>query len=154
MIIEDIKNHIATGVDAKIMQYEENAVIISDDQIDLIEILGGKQNCILINMEKDVERYKTSIKQFEKVTIKNFVHLKGTDGRNKDKKYLENDLTYILEFLSQFNSDIKPKQIKINDFSEINDPGVQIQDGPLGCYCSHLRALIYAYLNFEPVSSP
>lgn len=149
MIIEDIKNHIATGVDAKIMQYEENAVNISDDQIDLIEILGGKQNCILINMEKDVERYKTSIKQFEKVTIKNFVHLKGTDGRNKDKKYLENDLTYILEFLSQFNSDIKPKQIKINEFSETNDSGVGIQDGPLGCYCSHLRALIYAYLNFE-----
>jgi len=149
MIIEDIKSHIATGVDAKILQYEENAVDISDDKIDLIEILGGKQNCILVNMEKDVDRYKSALKQFEKVSIKNFVHLKGTDGRNKDKKYLENDLTHILQFLSQFNSDIKPKQIKINEFSEINDSGVQIQDGPLGCYCSHLRALIYAYLNFE-----
>jgi GR25 family glycosyltransferase involved in LPS biosynthesis len=149
MILDDIKNHIAIGADAKILQYEEHAVNITQDKIDLIEILGGKQNCILINMEKDVERYKSAVAQFEKVSIKKFVHLKGTDGRNKDKKYLEDDLTYILQFLSQFDSNIKPKQIKINDFSEINDTGVQIQDGPLGCYCSHLRALIYAYLNFE-----
>lgn len=148
-MIEDIKNHIATGVDAKILQYEENAVDISDDKIDLVEILGGKQNCILINMEKDVQRYHTSVDQLKKVSIRNFVHLKGTDGRNKDKKYLEDDLTYILQFLSQFNSDIEIKQIKINDFSEINDSGVHIQDGPLGCYCSHLRALIYGYLNYE-----
>ena len=49
---DEIRNHIATGVDAKILQYEENALEISDDKIDLIEILGGKQNCILINMEK------------------------------------------------------------------------------------------------------
>ena len=149
MIIEDIKNHITTGVDAKILQYEENALDISDDKIDLVEILGGKQNCILINMERDVDRYKSALKQLEKVSIKNFVHLKGTDGRNKDKKHLEDDLTYILQFLSQFNTQIEPRKIRINEFSEINDPGVQIQDGPLGCYCSHLRALIYAYLNFE-----
>lgn len=146
---KDIKNHIATGVDAKIMQYEEHATDISTDKIDLIELLGGKQNCILINMEKDVQRYKNSLKEFEKVNIKEFVHLKGTDGRNKDKSLLEKDLTYILNFLSKFDSSITPKQIEINQFSEINDPNVQIQDGPLGCYCSHLRALIYGYLNFQ-----
>ena len=146
---KDLKNHIATGVDAKIMQYEEHATDISTDKIDIIDILGGKQNCILINMEKDVDRYKNSIKEFEKVNIKEFVHLKGTDGRNKDKSNLEKDLTYILNFLSQFNSSITPKQIRINQFSEINDTNVQIQDGPLGCYCSHLRALIYGYLNYQ-----
>lgn len=146
---KDLKNHIATGVDAKIMQYEEHATDISTDKIDIIDILGGKQNCILINMEKDVDRYKNSIKEFEKVNIKEFVHLKGTDGRNKDKSNLEKDLTYILNFLSQFNSSITPKQIRINQFSEINDINVQIQDGPLGCYCSHLRALIYGYLNYQ-----
>jgi GR25 family glycosyltransferase involved in LPS biosynthesis/predicted Ser/Thr protein kinase len=146
---DEMKNHIATGVDAKILQYEENALEISDDRIDLIEILGGKQNCILINMEKDVERYHTSVEQLKKVSIQKFVHLKGTDGRNKNKEFLEKDLTYILNFISQFNSEIKPKQIKINEFSEINDSGVHIQDGPLGCYCSHLRALIYGYLNYE-----
>jgi GR25 family glycosyltransferase involved in LPS biosynthesis/predicted Ser/Thr protein kinase len=146
---DEIKNHIATGVDAKILQYEENALEISDDRIDLIEILGGKQNCILINMEKDVQRYHTSVEQLKKVSIQKFVHLKGTDGRNKNKESLEKDLTYILNFISQFNKQIEPKQIKINEFSEINDSGVHIQDGPLGCYCSHLRALIYGYLNYE-----
>jgi len=146
---DEIKNHIATGVDAKILQYEENAIDISDDTIDIIELLGGKQNCILINMEKDVHRYQSSIKQLKKVSIQNFVHLKGTNGRNKNKESLEKDLTYILNFISKFNPEIEPKQIKINEFSEINDPGVQIQDGPLGCYCSHLRALIYGYLNYE-----
>ena len=145
----DIKDHIATGVDAKILQYEENALSISDDTIDIIELLGGKQNCILINMEKDVQRYHTSVDQLKKVSIQNFVHLKGTDGRNKNKESLEKDLTYILNFINQFNPKIEPKQIKINEFSEINDPGVHIQDGPLGCYCSHLRALIYGYLNYE-----
>jgi len=146
---DEMKNHIATGVDAKILQYEENALEISDDRIDLIEILGGKQNCILINMEKDVERYHTSVNQLKKVSIQKFVHLKGTNGRNKNKEFLEKDLTYILNFISQFNSEIEPKQIKINEFSEINDSEVHIQDGPLGCYCSHLRALIYGYLNYE-----
>jgi len=146
---DEIKSHIATGVDAKILQYEENAIDISDDTIDIIELLGGKQNCILINMEKDVHRYQSSIEQLKKVSIQNFVHLKGTNGRNKNKESLEKDLTYILNFISKFNPKIEPKQIKINEFSEINDPGVQIQDGPLGCYCSHLRALIYGYLNYE-----
>lgn len=146
---KDLKDHIATGVDAKIMQYEEHATDISVDKIDLIELLGGKQNCCLINMEKDHQRYKNTIKEFEKVNIKEFVHLKGTDGRNKDKSLLEKDLTYILNFISKFNPNIEPKQIKITEFSEINDPNVQIQDGPLGCYCSHLRALIYGYLNFQ-----
>ena len=146
---DELRNHIATGVDAKILQYEENALDISDDKIDLIEMLGGKQNCILINMEKDVHRYHTSVDQLKKVSIQNFVHLKGTDGRNKNKESLEKDLTYILNFISQFNSEIEPKEIKINEFSEINDSGVHIQDGPLGCYCSHLRALIYGYLNYE-----
>jgi len=146
---DELRNHIATGVDAKILQYEENALDISDDKIDLIEMLGGKQNCILINMEKDVQRYHTSVEQLKKVSIQNFVHLKGTDGRNKNKESLEKDLTYILNFISQFNSEIEPKEIKINEFSEINDSGVHIQDGPLGCYCSHLRALIYGYLNYE-----
>lgn len=145
----DIKNHIATGVDAKILQYEENALEIYDDKIDIIHLLGGKQNCILINMEKDVQRYHTSVEQLKKVSIQNFVHLKGTNGRNKNKESLEKDLTYILNFISQFNSDVKVNQIKINEFSEINDPRVKIQDGPLGCYCSHLRAMIYGYLNYE-----
>ena len=61
---EELKNHLATGVDAKIMQYEENAINISDDTIDFPSLLGGTQTYVLINMEKDVERYKTSLNIF------------------------------------------------------------------------------------------
>jgi predicted Ser/Thr protein kinase len=79
------------------------------------------------------------------LSIQNFVHLKGSDGKKKTQ--LEEDLTYILNFLSDYNKDITPKDIKINQFSEVNDDGVHLQEGPLGCYCSHLRAMIYGYLN-------
>ena len=141
----DIKDHIATGVDAKILQYEENALNISDDKIDFPSLLGGTQTYILINMERHVERYKTSVEQLKKISIKNFQHLKGTDGRNKNQ--LEEDLTNILKFVKNYNNDVIHNDIKINEFSEINNPGVHIQDGPLGCYCSHLRAMIYGYLS-------
>jgi GR25 family glycosyltransferase involved in LPS biosynthesis/tRNA A-37 threonylcarbamoyl transferase component Bud32 len=141
---EELKNHLATGVDAKIMQYEENAINISDDTIDFPSLLDGTQIYVLINMERDTERYKTSVEQLKKLSIQNFVHLKGSDGKKKIQ--LEEDLTYILKFLSDYNKDITPKQIKINEFSEVNDGGVHLQDGPLGCYCSHLRAMIYGYL--------
>ena len=141
----DIKDHISTGVDAKILQYEENALNISDDTIDFPNLLGGSQTYILINMERHVERYKTSVEQLKKISIKNFQHLKGTDGRNKNQ--LEEDLTNILKFVKNYNNDVIHNDIKINEFSEINNPGVHIQDGPLGCYCSHLRAMIYGYLS-------
>ena len=141
---EELRNHLATGVDAKIMQYEENAINISDDTIDFPSLLDGTQIYVLINMERDTERYKTSVEQLKKLSIQNFVHLKGSDGKKKIQ--LEEDLTYILNFLSDYNKDIIPKDIKINQFSEVNDNGVHLQDGPLGCYCSHLRAMIYGYL--------
>jgi len=141
----NIKDHISTGVDAKILQYEEHATNISDDTIDFTNLLGGTQTYILLNMERHVERYKTSVEQLKKISIKNFQHLKGTDGRNKNQ--LEEDLTNILKFIKNYNNDVIHNDIKINEFSEINNPGVHIQDGPLGCYCSHLRAMIYGYLS-------
>ena len=141
----NIKDHISTGVDAKILQYEEHATNISDDTIDFTNLLGGTQTYILLNMERHVERYKTSVEQLKKISIKNFQHLKGTDGRNKNQ--LEEDLTNILKFVKNYNNDVILNDIKINEFSEINNPGVHIQEGPLGCYCSHLRAMIYGYLS-------
>ena len=142
---DEVKNHLATGVDAKIMQYEEYATNISDDTIDFPNLLGGTQTYMLLNMERHVERYKTSVEQLKKISIQNFQHLKGTDGRNKNQ--LEKDLTNILKFIKNYNNDVIDNDIKINEFSEIDNPGVHIQDGPLGCYCSHLRAMIYGYLS-------
>jgi len=143
--IEELKTHLPTGVDAKIMQYEENATNISDDKIDFPKLLDGTQTTILINMERHTERYHVSLEQLKKLSIQNFVHLKGTDG--KIKSQLEQDLTYILGFIKKFNDKVVSNQIEINDFSEVNNQGVNLQDGPLGCYCSHLRAMIYGYLS-------
>ena len=142
---EELKNHLATGVDAKIMQYEENAENISDDKIDFPNLLGGSQTHILINMERHQDRYKTSLEQLKKLSIQNFVHLKGTDGKNK--RQLEEDLSYILKFIKTYNKNVIDNDVVINEFSEVNNSGVHLQDGPLGCYCSHLRALIYGYLS-------
>ena len=144
---EELKTHLATGVDAKIMQYEENAVNISDDTIDFPSLLSGTQTYVLINMEKDVERYKTSVEQLKKLSIQNFVHLKGTDGKNKT--HLEEDLTLILQYLKLYNQDVIDNGVKINEFSEVNNPGVHLQEGPLGCYCSHLRAMIYGHMEMS-----
>jgi len=141
---EELRNHLATGVDAKIMQYEENAINISDDTIDFPSLLDGTQTYVLINMERDTERYKTSVEQLKKLSIQNFVHLKGSDGKKKNQ--LEGDLTLILQYLKLYNNDVIDNDIKINEFSEVNNPGVHLQEGPLGCYCSHLRAMIYSHM--------
>ncbi len=148
------KTRVRTGVDAKLLQYDTNSRNVCERQIDLVKILEThlfkeklKTNCIMINLEKDVDRYKKAVDELKKVSINNFIHLKGTWW--KEKSTMEKDLTMIKEFLKQFNSEIDDVPIMINEFSEINDPNIKIQDGPLGCYTSHLRAMMYGYLNFE-----
>ena len=147
---------IVRGVDAKILQYEEYAQYIHTDKINLTQLIqdylikksgDGNSNCILINLEKDFVRYNNSLEEFKKISFNNFVHLKGTYW--KERIHLENDLFSILEFLQKFNDKIVLNNIKIDEFSEINDNNIHIQDGPLACYCSHLRAMIYGYLNFS-----
>ena len=59
-------------------------------------------------------------------------------------------MIFIKEFLKQFIVDIDTSYpIQINEFSEINDKNIHIQDGPLSCYCSHLRGMIYGLCNFK-----
>ena len=155
-VVENIfKTKARKGVDAKLLQYTADLSNTCHTKIDLRDILeshlfkGEKlnHNCAMINMEKDAQRYHNTVDELKKLSIEKFVHLKGTYW--KDKPVMEKDLTFIVEFLKQFNPDIESKQISINEFSEISDPKILIQDGPLGCYCSHLRAMIYGYLNFE-----
>ena len=74
--MKNYKARIATGVDAKILQYEEHAKTICTDKIDLVDILSEhlfkkdlSQNCILINMEKDVVRYTTSVEELKKISL-------------------------------------------------------------------------------------
>ena len=151
------EENIKTGVDAKLLVYEENASVISDKKINLQNIIKknffknnweNNSNCILINIEKDTERYSRSIKEFEKISLSNFFHLKATYWK-KRKEFVE-DLNNILHFLKKFNNDdIISLPVEMNEFSEVSDSNIYIQDGPLACYCSHVRSLIYGYKHFK-----
>ncbi len=99
-----------------------------------------KPHLLLINIEKDTERYLSTVEELKKLSINNFVHLLATYWKNKAQ--LTKDLNCILNYINKNN-------IQINDFSEINDSNINIEDGPLACYCSHVRALIYGFHNFE-----
>ena len=149
------ENKIFSGVDVKLLTFDHSITASCDTPINLKDILEKSlfnkslnENCIMINIEKDISRYNNTINEFQKITLKNFVHLKATYWKERSK--FVNDLNYIIQFLSQFNKDINPHNtISINHFSEVNDPNIYIQDGPLACYCSHLRSMIYGYLNFK-----
>lgn len=137
-----LKDRIPLGTDIKILQYETYARDRCSTSIDLIQLLNQVDtNCILINMEKDTLRYSSAVEEFKKISLKTFVHLKATYWKDKDK--LLGDLRYILDFL-RIDS-----EVTVNSFSEISDSNIVIQDGPLACYCAHMRALIYGYLHFK-----
>ena len=145
---------IFNGIDVKRFQYEEYATNLSHKQINLTEIISkhllGKKvetNCVMINLEKDAIRYENTLKEFQKISVVDFSHLKATYW--KEKENLKKDLEFVIDFLSQFNTSILSNKIEINEFSEINDPNIHIQDGPLACYVSHLRSMIYGYTNFK-----
>ena len=145
---------IFNGIDVKRFQYEEYATNLSHKQINLTEIISknlfGKKvetNCVMINLEKDFTRYENTLKEFQKISVVDFSHLKATYW--KEKENLKKDLEFVIDFLSQFNPSILANKIEINEFSEINDQNIHIQDGPLACYVSHLRSMIYGYSNFK-----
>ena len=150
----DNKDKRLIGVDVKRFQYEEYANNLSDKKINIKEIIEDNlfkrkidMNCIMINLEKDYKRYENTINEFKKISLNTFSHLKATYWKNK--KQLINDLSFVLNFLSDFNSKIKLKSLEIDQFSKINDDNIHIQDGPLACYISHLRSMIYGYANFK-----
>jgi len=147
------------GVDAKLLVFEENAKTFSTKNIDLTSLIESHlfsydkssllSNCILINIPGDIQRYENSLKEFEKISFRNFHHLKATYWKEKTK-FIE-DLNYVLNFLSDYNPLIVKESLplKMNEFSEVNDTRIEIQDGPLACYVSHVRSMIYGYLNFK-----
>ena len=108
------KTRVRKGVDAKLLQYDMNAKVIDDRQIGIVDIIETHlikekvgQNCVMINLEKDGDRYANTVKELGKLSIDKFIHLKGTWWRNKDQ--MEKDLTLIVEFLKQFNPQIESK---------------------------------------------
>ena len=104
-------------------------------------------NCILINIKKDIDRFQSSKEELKKIGINNFVQFDATYW--KDSYILEKDLNTVIDFLKRFNNSITTTSIKINEFSETNIPDIKIQAGPLACFCSHVKSMIYAYHNFS-----
>ena len=148
------KNKIFYGTDAKILQYETDHLEKCHNKIDLIQILSDSlfkksvdTNCIMINLEHQDKRYHTTLKELQKLSLTKFVHLKGSYWKNKEQ--FSDDLNNVLTFLKKFNSTVSDNPVNINSFSETDDINISIQDGPLACYVSHLRAMIYAYQNFK-----
>ena len=148
------------GVEYKKMQYVDGDENINTKKINLLDLLDKfayennennksnrerKNTPILINLEKDTIRYEHSVDQMKKIMVNDFCHLKGTYFRNKQQ--VEKDLTDVMDFLYNFNNNIVRKDYIMNDFSEINDANISIRGGPLACYISHLRAMIYGYQN-------
>ena len=146
------KSRVSTGADIKVLQYEINSLVRVNDTIDLQKILAEKlqkevtANFVIINLEKDMKRYFSAVGELKKLSSTTFVHLKATYWKEKDK--FVRDMDDVLQFLKQFNPAAFVNPLSMNAFSEMNDPNIFIQDGPLACYCSHLRAMIYGYLHF------
>lgn len=166
------KNIIYTGAEAKILQYNSATVpnqvrkrygikvnnnkTNNDDLIKINDLLSTifeknvNDNVLMINIMKDTERYKNTIDEFKKLSITNFVHLIATYW--KDRNNMVNDLNKVINFLKQFTNNITnniTNNVTIDYFSELNDSNILIQDGPLACYISHVRAMIHGYENFE-----
>ncbi len=152
------KRSVHTGTDVKKLQYKIN-YNETDKYIDLNKIIrekffngdDTKINTVLINIEKDAFRYETAVREFKKFLVTDFVHLKATYWREKNK-FIE-DMNNILKFMSSYNKNICIETgnsgVSLNVFSEFDDKNIKIQDGPLACYCSHVRGIIYGFLNFS-----
>jgi len=142
---------IGHGVDVKVMQYEENARTHCEDIIDLHELIEThlfkrpcNGCCMVINLEKDYERYLGAVEELKKISIRDFRHVKGTYWKNREQ--FQTDMSYVLSFLQDFTP-IKNTNVTIDEFSSFNDENIHTQDGPLACFCSHLRAMIYGFTN-------
>ena len=149
-----IMKKVDTGADIKIIQYDTFATDCCSNIIDFKNILETTHfkekidtNIIIINIEKDEKRYTSAVNELKKISIGNFVHLKATYWKEKEK--FVNDMGLVIDFLKQFNPKICSSELTMNIFSEFNDKNISIQDGPLACYCSHVRAMMYGYLNFK-----
>jgi tRNA A-37 threonylcarbamoyl transferase component Bud32 len=139
---------IATGVDAKILTYDENAKEHCTNKINFVETMNNvfgeqKYNCFLINLRKDTKRYELAVKEFKKISIEKFNHLIATYWKERDN--FVSDLNFVANFLLKYQGK-EEKNIEIDIFSDVKDDNIYIQDGPLACYVSHLRCMIHSYL--------
>ena len=150
----NIINVISANLERKILHYDTTFFIEegNNEDLDLNLIISKKmninkqENIILINLEKDKLRYNYAIEELKIFKSKNFYHLKGIYWKEKnfDKKIYD-----LLCFLSKYNKDISLDNIFSDEFHNVKNKKIKISKGPLGCFFSHVHALIYGFLNFK-----
>lgn len=149
--------HQDSRANIKLLQYEEYTQNKTAETIDLKALIEKYlikknifSNCLMINIEKDKDRLLSGENEIKKLKLDTFVQFKATYWK-ETKKFID-DLNFVLAFLKKFNNKIEVddfNKITMNKFSEISDKNIFIQDGPLACYCSHVRAMIYGYFEFH-----
>jgi hypothetical protein len=146
----ELKNSILNHFQSK---NEDNIIKNSINLVNILEEKFKKSlnlNCILINLKKDIGRLASCKEEFKKIfDISYNQSIKCLDAIYWKDIQFENDVNSIFTFLRQFNQNISLDRIIINEFSEISDPNIKIQGGPLACYCSHIKSMIHGYFNFN-----
>jgi hypothetical protein len=100
--IKMIEKKIYRGIDAKILQYEENAIDLCHNEIDIKEIIENNlikkptnHNCIMINIEKDEERYHSTIEQLKKIKVDHFNGFESVYSGHFHLRQKKENVTYI-----------------------------------------------------------
>lgn len=157
------KRSVHTGTDVKKLQYKicYDAIRGDNDVFDIHACIrerfgigkAGQANTVLVNLERDEMRYHSAVREFKLLCVQDFVHLKATYWKERDA--FCRDMNSVLAFLRPYNAALAGGNGSESGaltfdalFSQFSDPNIQIQDGPLACYCSHVRALIYGFLHF------
>jgi len=138
----------ARGIEIKRFQYEQHATIRVENPINIYDVLDVSPDdleVVLINLPKDTERYHQAVAEITgKLGVQKFNHLLATYWR--DSEGLVNDLTTVGQVLTR-----NPEYTTtVNAYSEVSDPQIRIQDGPLACFISHVRALLWG-MNTRPI---
>lgn len=160
-LIESITNHFhAKNEDSIVYKKTDTTNITNITNITNKDVINIKElleyhfkkpltiNCVLINLKKDTARLYSTKEELKKISIYNgtFAHLDATYWKDTNK--LCTDLNLVMKFLKDFNENVTDNKITFNEFSETSDPNIKIQNAPLACYCSHVKAMMHAYLNF------
>lgn len=131
----------ARGIEIKRFQYEQHATIRFENPINIYDVLGITEDdleVILINLPKDTGRYHQAVDEMTgKLGVHKFNHLLATYWR--DRESLVADLSVVGQIITK-----NPYYtVDVNSYSEVTDPKIKIQDGPLACFISHVRALLW-----------
>ena len=139
------------GIEYKRRQYVKNDTIVQ--KIELLKLIDkffidntskhNKNIPTLINLKKDTDRYAHAVDQLKYLDIPYFNHLHGTYFR--DEQQLIADLNFVLQGYKTYNTHVTNDVVAVDNFSTISDKNIWLQGGPLGCYISHVKAMLHGY---------